>query len=133
MRTFRSLDVSPSRFNRFKNTESKDTMNQKLGDINDQTGKMVALKCSVNDVEILKEVFRFTPLASKVKNPFQCMVCLDLIKPLVTFATCCKKSIACKDCMEHWIPDTCPHRRGITGDNIELNQLDNMFSFFSEK
>ena len=41
-------------------------MNQKLGDINDQVGKMVALQCSVDDVETSKEVFRLTSLVSKV-------------------------------------------------------------------
>ena len=38
-------------------------MNQKLGDINDQMGKMVALQCSVDDAETLKEVFRHISLA----------------------------------------------------------------------
>ena len=45
-------------------------MNQRLGDINDQMGKMVALQCSVDNDETLKEVFRLTPLASKVKDAF---------------------------------------------------------------
>ena len=49
-------------------------MNQKIGDINYQMGKMVALQCSVEDVEILKVVFTLTLLASKVKDAFQCMV-----------------------------------------------------------
>ena len=71
-----------------------DTMNQKLGDINDQIGKMVALQCSLDDAETLKEVFRLTPLASKVKDAFQYMVCLDEMKPPALFATCCKKLIA---------------------------------------
>ena len=48
-------------------------MNQKLGDINNQIGKYVALQCSVDDVETLQEVFRFTPLALKVKDGlFRC-------------------------------------------------------------
>ena len=46
-------------------------MNQKLGDINDQMSKMVALQCSVDHVETLKEVFRLASLASKVKDAFQ--------------------------------------------------------------
>ena len=96
-------------------------------------GKMVALQCSADDVETLKEVFRLTPLASKVKDAFQCMVCLGVMKPPLLFATCCKKLIACKDCMIHWIPDTCPHCRGLTGDNIELKQFDDMLSFFSDE
>ena len=69
-------------------------MNQKLGDINDQIGKMVDLQCSVNDVETLNEVLKFTPLASKVKYAFQCMVCLGVMKPSVIFPICCKKLIA---------------------------------------
>ena len=76
-------------------------MNQKLGDINDQMSKMVALQCSVDHVETLKEVFRLASLASKVKDAFQCVVCLGVMKPPVIFAICCKKLIDCKDC----IPD----------------------------
>ena len=56
-------------------------MNQKLGDINDQLGKMVALQCSVDDAETLKEVFRHISLAWKVKDAFHCMVCLGVMKP----------------------------------------------------
>ena len=108
-------------------------MKQKVGDISDQMGKMVALQCSVDDVETLKEVFRLPPLASKVKDAFQCNVCLGVMKPTVAFATCCKKLIACKDCMRHWIPDMCPHCRGVTGDNIELKQFADMLSFFSDE
>ena len=85
----------------------------------------------MDDAETLKEVFRFTPLASIIKDAFQFMVCLGMMKPPVIFATSCKKLIACKDCMRHWIPDTCPHCRGVTGDNIELNEFDDMLSFFS--
>ena len=105
-------------------------MNQRLGDINDQMGKMVAPQCSVDNDETLKEVFRLTPLASKVKDEFQCTVCLGVVKQPVIFATCCKNLIACEHCMRHWIPDSCPHCRGVTGDNIELKQFDDMFSFF---
>ena len=45
-------------------------MNQRLGDINDQMGKMVAPQCSVDNDETLKEVFKLSPLASKVKDAF---------------------------------------------------------------
>ena len=62
---------------------------------------MVALQCSVDDVETLKEVFRLTSLASKFEDAFQCIVCFGVMKPPVIFATCCKELIACKDC----IPD----------------------------
>ena len=73
---------------------------------------MVALQCSVNDVETLKEVFKFTPLASEVKDTFQCMVCLGVMKPSVIFPICCKRLIACKDCMRHRILDRWPHHSG---------------------
>ena len=111
-------------------------MNQKLGGINDPIGKMVALQCSVDDVETLREVLRFIPLAWKFKDAFQCMVCLGVVKPPVIFAICCKKLIACKDCMRHWILDTCPDTpavRGVTGDNTELNQYDDMLSFYRDE
>ena len=87
----------------------------------------------LDDVKTLKEVFRLTSLASKVKYAFQCMVCLGVMKPPAIFAICCKKLIACKDCMRHWIPDTCPHCRGVTEDNIEPKQFDDMLSFFSDE
>ena len=35
--------------------------------------------------------------------------------------------------MRHWIPETCPHCRGVTEDNIELKQFDVMLSFFSDE
>ena len=76
-------------------------MNQKFCDINDQIGKMVALQRFMDDVETLKEVFRLTSLALKVKDAFDCKVCLGAMKPPVIFATCFKKLIACKD----YIPD----------------------------
>ena len=57
------------------------------------------------------------------------MVCLGVMKPPMIFATCYKKLIARKDCMRHWIPDTCPHCRGVTADIIELKQFDDMLSF----
>lgn len=69
--------------------------------------KLVALQCSGNNVESLKEVFRVTPLASRVRDANQCMVCLYVMKPAVIFATRCEKLIAYKDCMRHWVPDTC--------------------------
>ena len=43
-------------------------------------GKIVALQCSVDDVKTLKKLFRLTSLASKVKDAFQCMVCLGVMK-----------------------------------------------------
>ena len=61
------------------------------------------------------------------------MVSLGVIKPTVIFPICRKKLIACKDCMRHWILDTCPHSRDFTGDNIELNQFDDMLPFFSDE
>ena len=70
---------------------------------------------------------------SKVKVAFQCMVCLGVMEPPAIFATCCKKLIACKVCMRHWIPNTCPHCRGVTGDNIEFKQFEDMLSFFSDE
>ena len=57
------------------------------------------------------------------------MVCLGVMKPPMIFATCYKKLIARKDCMKHWIPGMCSHWRGITGDNIELKQFDDMLPF----
>ena len=76
-------------------------MNQKFCDINDQMSKTIALQCFVGDVETLKEVFRLTSPALKVKDAFQCKAFLCVIKPPVIFATCCKKLIASKD----YIPD----------------------------
>ena len=105
-------------------------MNQKLGDMNDQMGKMVALQCSMDDVETLEEVLRLTPLASKVKYAFHCMVCLGVMKPPVIFATCCKKLIACKDCMRHWILGTCPNCRGVLIDDVCLFSVTNRIAFF---
>ena len=88
---------------------------------------------SVDAAETLKEVFRLTPLALKVKDTFQCMVCLGVMKPPVIFATCCKKLIVCKYCMGYWIPDMCPQCRGVTEDNIKLKQFDDILSFFSDE
>ena len=63
-------------------------------------GKIAALQCTLDDVKTLKEVFRLTSLASKVKYAFQCMVCLGVMKPPVIFTTCCENLIACKDCIQ---------------------------------
>ena len=71
-------------------------MNQKLGYINDQMGKMVALQCSVDNFETLKDVFRLAPLAPKVKFAFHCMVFLVVMKPPVIFATCYKSKLRVK-------------------------------------
>ena len=53
-------------------------------------GKVLALQYSVHDVKILKEVFWLTPIVSRVKDAFQCMACLDVMKLTVIFGTCCK-------------------------------------------
>ena len=94
------------------------TMNQKLFDINYQMAKMVALEGFADNYETLKEVFRPTSLTTKVKDAFQCMVCLDVMKPPAIFATCCKRLIACKYCLSQWIPGSCP--TGITLSSINL-------------
>ena len=75
------------------------------------------------------EVFRLTPLASKDKVAFQCIVSLDVMKPPVIFGARCKTLIACKDCMRHWVPDTFPYCRGATGDKIDLYQFDALLHF----
>ena len=59
--------------------------------MNDQMSNMVALQCSVDNAETLKEVFKLTSLTPKVKDAFQCMVCLNVMKPPEMFAICCKK------------------------------------------
>ena len=94
------------------------TMNQKLFDINYQMAKMVAVEGFADNYETLKEVFRPTSLTTKVKDAFQCMVCLDVMKPPAIFATCCKRLIACKYCLSQWIPGSCP--TGITLSSINL-------------
>ena len=55
------------------------------------------------------------------------------MKSAVIFITCRERLIACKDFLRRWIPDTCPRWSGVIGDNIKLNQFDDMLSFFNEK
>ena len=72
-----------------------------------------SVEISQNVKDIKETINRYEELRNKAKTCFECLICQQTSVSPNTIASCCKKILGCKTCVDRWLQehDICLHCR----------------------
>lgn len=110
-----------------------DRIYEKINEMNDVLKESILVKCTTQEeVQFLKKEFRSTKFMGIIGDTFTCCICLDIIKPPVVVASCCKRVVSCKVCNDNWIATTCPHCRSSESVFVDVNCFNEILEHYME-
>ena len=72
-----------------------------------------SVEISQNVKDIKETINIYKEFRNKAKTCFKCLICQQTSVSPITMASCCKKILGCKSCVDRWLQerDICPHCR----------------------